>query len=333
MAMSQPADHHPALPASSSGAPPPEVVWPEHLQPGRAVTVAPGVDRIIAPNPSFMTGPGTNTYLLGDDRLALIDPGPADDAHFVTLLEAVGDRLGWILVTHTHIDHAPLAGRLKAATGAEILAFGPAPDQPPWMNVGGLDAHDRDFAPDRILLDGDRLDTGELAIEAVYTPGHASNHLCFELTGSGLLFSGDHIMSGSTVVVGPPDGDMAKYLESLERVKARAPRRIAPGHGDVIEDPAAVLDEYLRHRRAREAQVLAGLAVAPEAGVTVEQLVEAIYTDVPAHLHPVARYSVWGHLRKLAADGRARSAEIDDLEALWLPALSHPAKPAAVEQG
>ena len=259
--------------------------------------------RIIAPNPSFMTGPGTNTYLLGVERLALVDPGPADDAHLATLLDAAGDRLRWILVTHTHIDHAPLAAQLRAATGAEVLAFGAAPQFPDPRHARGLDAHDMEFRPDRLLVDGDRLDTGELAIDAVYTPGHASNHLCFELAGTGLLFSGDHVMSGSTVVIGPPDGDMAMYLESLEKVQRRLPRRIAPGHGDIIEDPAAVLDEYLRHRRAREVQVLAGLTAAPTTGVTAEDLVTAIYTDVPAHLHPVAKFSVWAHLRNWPTKG------------------------------
>jgi glyoxylase-like metal-dependent hydrolase (beta-lactamase superfamily II) len=314
-------------------------VWPAHLQPGPVLEVAPGVRRVIAPNPGIMTGPGTNTYLLGADRVALVDPGPDDDAHFDALMSAAGDRLRWILVTHTHIDHSPLARRLHAATGAETLAFGPAPVEP--AGAGGrrrrgplwrrrpprrsLDAHDTAFAPDRLLLDGERLDTGELAIDAVYTPGHTSNHLCFELAGTGLLFSGDHVMSGSTVVIAPPDGDMAAYLESLERVRGRAPRRIAPGHGDMIDDPAAVLDQYLRHRMEREAQVLAGLHAAPRRGVNAEQLVAAIYTEVPAALHPVARYSVWAHLLKLQAEGRALSADSGDIDAPWRP--GYPSEP------
>jgi glyoxylase-like metal-dependent hydrolase (beta-lactamase superfamily II) len=291
-------------------------VWPDALRPGNLVEVAPGVVRLVAPNPGIMTGPGTNTYLLGEDRLALIDPGPDDDAHLVALLEAVGDRLRWILVTHSHVDHSPLSARLQEVTGAQILAFGPAPGGRPV----GLDAHDPAFVPDRLLLDGDRLECGELIVEAVYTPGHAANHLCFELAGTGLLFSGDHVMAGSTVVIGPPDGNMADYLASLEYVRRRAPRRIAPGHGDVIEDPAAVLDDYLRHRREREVQVLAGLRAAPEEGVTAEQLVAAIYVDISAALQRVAKYSVWAHLMKLAADGKATAAEPLDLDAPWRPA-------------
>jgi glyoxylase-like metal-dependent hydrolase (beta-lactamase superfamily II) len=263
-----------------------------------------------------MTGPGTNAYLIGEDRIALIDPGPDDDRHLTTLLEAVGDRLAWILVTHTHIDHSPLAARLREATGAEVVAFGPAPT----FAGETLDTHDKAFVPDRLVVDGAWIDTGDTRIEAVYTPGHASNHLCFEIAGTGLLFSGDHVMSGSTVVIAPPDGEMAVYLESLERVRARPLRRIAPGHGDMIDDPAAVLDGYLRHRVEREAQVLAGVLGAPPEGVTTEALVAALYADVPKPLHKVARYSVWAHLRKLAAEGRVVSPALDDIAAPWTPA-------------
>jgi len=264
-----------------------------------------------------MTGPGTNTYILGARRVALIDPGPDDDAHLGALSKAVGDRLRWILVTHTHIDHAPLAARLKELTGAEVL--GCASPAATMVGPDGIDRNDMGFAPDRLLRDGDRLDTGELAIDAVHTPGHASNHLCFVLAGNRLLFSGDLVMSGSTVVIAPPDGDMATYMESLEKIRALAPRRIAPGHGDVIDDPQTVLDGYLEHRREREAQVLRALGSAPREGLTPEQLVTAIYTDVPAILHPVARYSVWAHLRKLAAQGRAIARDPDDIAAPWSP--------------
>lgn len=288
------------------------------LVPGRAVAVAPGVRRVIAPNPGIMTGPGTNTYLVGGDRVAVVDPGPDDDAHLEALLDAAGGRIAWILVTHTHIDHSPLAARLKKASGAEAVGFGPAPAGRGTM-ADGLDPHDSSFRPDRRLVDGDRLDSPDFSIEAVYTPGHTSNHLCFELSGTGMLFSGDHVMSGSTVVIAPPDGDMAVYMESLEKVRRRPTRRIAPGHGAMIDDPAAVLDGYLRHRREREQQVLGGVVAAGAGGTTVEALVEAIYVDVPAELHPVARYSVWAHLRKLGAEGRASCAEPDDMDAPWAP--------------
>jgi glyoxylase-like metal-dependent hydrolase (beta-lactamase superfamily II) len=294
---------------------PPGPNWPEHLRPGRPVEVAPGVTRIIAPNPGYMSGPGTNTYILGSDRMTLIDPGPDDDAHLGAVMDTVGDRLRWILATHTHIDHTPLAVRLKELTGAQLLGFGPPLAD--MVRPDGIDPNDASFTPDRLLADGDRLDAGELTLEAVHTPGHASNHLCFILAGTGLLFSGDHVMSGSTVVIAPPDGDMALYLRSLEKVRALAPRRIAPGHGDVIEDPAAVLDGYLQHRHEREAQIIAALRSAPPDGATPEELVAAIYTDVPAVLHPVARYSVWAHLRKLATEGRATSPNPDDISSRW----------------
>jgi glyoxylase-like metal-dependent hydrolase (beta-lactamase superfamily II) len=294
--------------------------WPEHLQPGRPVEVAPGVTRIIAPNPGIMTGPGTNTYIVGSGLVAVVDPGPEDENHLGSICDAVGDRLRWIVVTHTHIDHSPLAATLHKETGAEVIGFGPAPRYGPGPT--GIDPHDQAFAPDRLLRDGDWIDAGDFAIEAVYTPGHASNHLCFELAGTGLLFSGDHVMSGSTVVIAPPDGDMTRYLESLEKVQARRPRRIAPGHGDVIEDPATVLDEYLRHRRERESQVLAGLSQAGAHGIRAEELVVQIYKDVPEELHPIARYSVWAHLLKLAAEGKASPVDAADLDAPWRPTIN-----------
>lgn len=307
-------------PAPAPSPHPPE--WPAELRPGAVTEVAEGVRRIVAPNPGIMTGPGTNTYLVGTDRLAVIDPGPDDPAHLAAVLEAGRDRIGWILVTHSHIDHSPLAAGLHRSTGAPVIGFGPPPRL---VGTGGLDAHDGTFSPDRRLTDGDRLDLGDCALEAVYTPGHTSNHLCFELAGTGLLFSGDHVMSGSTVVIAPPDGDMAVYMESLEKVRGRDPRRIGPGHGAMIEDPVAVLDSYLRHRIEREIQVRAALPPGGGPGERIETLVGAIYVDVPAALHPVARYSVWAHLRKLAAEGLAASPDPDDIEAPWT--ASPPARP------
>jgi glyoxylase-like metal-dependent hydrolase (beta-lactamase superfamily II) len=299
------------------------MVEPELMEPGVVRDVAPGVRRLLAPNPGMMTGPGTNTYLLGDDRVAVIDPGPDDDRHLEAILAAVGDRLGWVLATHTHVDHSPLSARLAAATGAEVLGFGAAPSR------GSLDAHDLTFAPDRRLGDGDHLTTPELTLTAVHTPGHASNHLCFELGQTGLLFSGDHVMAGSTVVIAPPDGDMAAYMTALERVRDLRPRRIAPGHGAMIEDPGAVLDGYLAHRRSREAAVLDTLRRAGAAGATPVDVVSVLYTDVPEALHPVARYSVWAHLRKLAGEGRAAGVDPDDLDAPWWD----PAVPVAARRG
>jgi glyoxylase-like metal-dependent hydrolase (beta-lactamase superfamily II) len=262
---------------------PPE---PPPLIPGVARALSPLVRRIVAPNPGIMTGPGTNTYLVGIDEIAVVDPGPDDAGHLDAIVGCGGDRIRWILCTHTHRDHAPGAAGLKERTGAEVLAFGPK---------DGLKV-------DRRIGDGFRIEATEFRLRAVHTPGHASNHLCFLLEEERTLFSGDHVMQGSTVVIRPPDGDMAVYLESLEKVRKLRLRAIAPGHGHVIDDPNAVVDDYLAHRRAREQQVLDALAEAATA--KIDTLVEQIYTDVSPELRKVARYTVHAHLLKLAAEGR-----------------------------
>jgi glyoxylase-like metal-dependent hydrolase (beta-lactamase superfamily II) len=269
------------------------------LIPGVAAALSPMVRRIVAPNPGVMTGPGTNTYLVGIDEVAVIDPGPDDESHRDAIVGCGSGRIRWILCTHTHEDHSPGAARLKEATGAEVLAF---------------DARDG-LAVDAELRDGDEVEGTEFRLTALHTPGHASNHLCYLLQQEQMLFSGDHIMNGSTVVIAPPDGDMAAYLGQLERLREMRIRSIAPGHGDLIDDPAAKLDEYLSHRRAREAAIRGALDAAGEA--TVEELVAAVYVDVPEALHPIARYSVWAHLRKLAAEGSASASDVDDLGSTW----------------
>jgi glyoxylase-like metal-dependent hydrolase (beta-lactamase superfamily II) len=278
-----------------------ELPPPKPLVPGVASALSPLVRRILAPNPGMMTGPGTNCYLVGIDEIAVIDPGPDDESHLDAIVGCGGDRIRWILATHTHIDHWPATTALAERTGAEVLGFG-----------------EKDgFRPDRTLADGDTVEATEFRLQAVHTPGHASNHLCYLLEEERLLFSGDHVMQGSTVVINPPDGDMAAYLASLDRLREWRPRlrSIAPGHGHLIDDPKAVLDEYVSHRLDRERQVADALAAAGTA--TTEQLVEAIYTDVDPVLHPVARRSVWAHLRKLGDEGRATSADPDDPDAAW----------------
>jgi glyoxylase-like metal-dependent hydrolase (beta-lactamase superfamily II) len=276
------------------------------------VAVAKLVRRVLCGNPGMMTGPGTNTYLVGIDEIAVIDPGPADDAHLDAIVAAGGDRIRWILCTHTHGDHSPGAAGLKERTGAEVLAY-----------------EDRDgLECDRHLADGEVVEASEFVLRAIHTPGHASNHLCFLLERDRLLFSGDHVMDGSTVVITPTDGDMGQYLASLERLLAWDPplAAIAPAHGHLIEDPAAKLTEYLTHRRQREAQVLEALRAAGSTGAGTASLVAAIYTDVPEVLHPVARYSVWAHLRKLVDEGAAAVAgagagdvpAADDPDATWV---------------
>jgi glyoxylase-like metal-dependent hydrolase (beta-lactamase superfamily II) len=269
------------------------------MQPGVVDDVTPLVRRVLAPNPSVFTGPGTNTYLIGREQIAVIDPGPVDDTHLDAVAAAGDGHIRWILVTHTHPDHSPGAAGLKERTGAEVLGF---------------DTRD-DFVPDTEIRDGGALDAPEFRLAAVHTPGHASNHLCYLLDKDALLFSGDHIMSGSTVVIAPPDGDMDDYMRALEKVRALPMEGIAPGHGPYINAPVEKIDEYVTHRLAREAAILAALRARQAA--TIEELVSAVYTDVPEALHPIARYSVWAHLRRLARRTQATTDAPDDVEAVW----------------
>jgi glyoxylase-like metal-dependent hydrolase (beta-lactamase superfamily II) len=246
----------------------------------------------------MMTGPGTNTYLVGIDEIAVIDPGPGDPGHLDAIAGCGGDRIRWILLTHTHEDHSPGAVGLRKRTGAEILAFAPGEGR-------------GKVRLDGTLADGAVIEATEFHLTALHTPGHASNHLCYLLNEERTLFTGDHIMQGSTVVIAPPDGDMAAYLASLDRLKTIRPRlkTIAPGHGYVIDDPQTTIDGYIAHRLEREQQVLAALR--DQGPTTIADIVEALYADVPAELHPVARRSVWAHLRKLVDDGVAKGDRFD----------------------
>ncbi len=256
--------------------------------------VSPYIRRIVADNAGAMTGPGTNTYLAGVDEIAVIDPGPDTDAHVDAVAGCGGDRIRWILLTHTHPDHAPATQRLKERTGAQVCAF-----------------DDRDDVPvDRFLGDGDSVETTEFRIRAIHTPGHASNHLCYLLEEERTLFSGDHIMDGSTVVIAPPDGDMAAYLDSLAKVRAiKRLRAIAPGHGHLITDPVARIDGYVAHRLEREAQILA--AVRAAGTTTIPAIVAQLYVGLIEELVPRAEQSVHAHLQKLAADGLVRGDAAD----------------------
>ena len=282
----------PDEPVLDPGAPP---------EPGRPVALAPGVVRVTAPNPGMMTGPGTNSYLVGTSELVVVDPGPDEPAHVDALVEAGRGRVRWVVVTHTHPDHAPAAATLAERTGAEVIGFGPR------------DA----FDPDRSVGEGFELAGDGFCLRAVHTPGHASNHLCWLLLEEGMLFSGDHVMQGSTVVIAPPDGDMAQYMASLARLLDLDPpvASIAPGHGSLLGDPPAVVTGILDHRRRREEAVVAALRGARRA--TVDELVGPVYADVHEALHPVARMSLWAHLRKLGEEGIARGADPDDMATTW----------------
>lgn len=265
--------------------------------PGTAVAVAPKVLRLTAPNPGVMTGPGTNSYLVGTKSVAVIDPGPADVGHVDALLAAAPGPIRWILATHTHLDHSPAAALLREKSGAQLVGM-PAPEH---------GAQDKKFKPGRIMIQDEQLVGDDFVLTAIHTPGHASNHLCYLLEEEGLLFTGDHIMSGSTVVIAPPDGDMASYLASLALLKRYPLKRLAPAHGSILEQPAAVIDWLIAHRLGREAKVVEALAAAPDS--TLDELLPVVYQDVQAVLFPVARHSLTAHLLKLKDEGRARSEE------------------------
>lgn len=253
----------------------------------------PGIRRLVAPNPSFMTGPGTNTYLLGESRIAVIDPGPAIESHIENIVELAGAPVTWILVTHTHPDHSPGAHLLAQITGAELIGR-PAPEGP---------QQDKTFLPDYFLGDAERLETSEFVLEGVHTPGHASNHVCYLHTASNWLFTGDHVIDGSTVVINPPDGNMKQYIDSLRRVRDLECAALAPGHGDVITNPKRAVDWIINHRLEREARVAAALSENP--GLTTRELVPHVYRDVDKRLHRLAERSLLAHLEKLLEEQRA----------------------------
>lgn len=258
---------------------------------GRPVWLSPRVLRVTAPNGSLMTGPGTNSYFIGapgSDDWALLDPGPDDAAHVQALRDAAPGRITRIIVTHTHKDHSPAAAALKAATGA--TTFGRVAAFPEWQDTG--------FVPDRTVEDGERIVLGDgVTLRAIHTPGHASNHVCYLLEEEKLLFTGDHLMQGSTVVINPPDGDMAVYLASLERLLGEALDWLAPGHGFLIDEPHAVLRKTIAHRQAREAKVLA--AVTAHGPADAATLLPVVYAGTAAPLHGVALRSLQAHLVKL----------------------------------
>jgi glyoxylase-like metal-dependent hydrolase (beta-lactamase superfamily II)/8-oxo-dGTP pyrophosphatase MutT (NUDIX family) len=271
------------------------------LTPGRAVRLSPRVIRVTAPNPGMMTGPGTNSYLVGEGRGAgwtVIDPGPANAPHLQALLDAVAGvpgRIERILVTHTHRDHSPGAVALARTTGAPV--WGRVAAHPDWQEEG--------FAPQHEPAHGERMVLGPATtLRVIHTPGHASNHLCYLLEEERTLFTGDHVMQGSTVVINPPDGDMAAYLLALQALQGEDLAWFAPGHGFLVAEPQAVLRELIAHRLRREAKL--ALALAQAGSATTEFLLARVYDDVPPARHGVARRSLLAHLHKLQAEGRAR---------------------------
>ena len=268
---------------------------------GRPDQVSPLIRRVIAGNPGPFTFTGTGTYLVGRGEVAVIDPGPVLPAHLSAILEAVrGERVTTILATHTHLDHSPLSAALAKETGAEIRGL-PAPHvADPAVKLD--EGHDHAFAPDRRIADGDRITGPGWTLEAVTTPGHASNHVCYALLEENALFSGDHVMGWSTTVVSPPDGDMGDYYRSLDKVAARGFERLWPTHGPPVEDVAPFLAAYRAHRLERERQILE--QVAAGRGL-IGEMVPVIYAAVDPRLHPAAAHSVLAHLLHLERSGQA----------------------------
>jgi glyoxylase-like metal-dependent hydrolase (beta-lactamase superfamily II) len=255
---------------------------------------APGanVRRILAPNAGLMTGPGTNTYLLGEREIVVIDPGPDDDAHMAAILDAGAAPIRWILVTHTHRDHSPLALRLAERTGARLIGMPPPTDG----------RQDETFHPQHVPFDGERLALGDVALTVIHTPGHASNCVCYLLEAERLLFTGDHVLQGVSPVILPPDGDMSAYMDSLQKLLALDFEFIAPGHGTVMARGRRVVEALRLHRMTREMKVLQVMATLGPS--TLERLTPPVYDDVSPDRHAWAQLTLEAHLIKLERDGK-----------------------------
>jgi glyoxylase-like metal-dependent hydrolase (beta-lactamase superfamily II) len=272
------------------------------LPPGDVQHIAPGVRRVLCGNPGPFTFRGTNTYILGEGlSVAVIDPGPEDPVHLRAILAAThGERITHIIVSHTHRDHSPGVAALRAATGATSFGFGPHLTPPDQGGEGG----DHSFSPDVTVPDGGQVGGLDWSLRAIHTPGHCANHLCFALHGTGILFSADHVMSWSTTVVSPPDGDMAAYMGSLARLRARDDSLFLPGHGPPLPDPQPFMAALAAHRLEREAMVLDALRAARRA--TARDLVAAVYGPaLDDRLVPAAARSLLAHLVKLEREGAA----------------------------
>jgi glyoxylase-like metal-dependent hydrolase (beta-lactamase superfamily II) len=275
---------------------------------GRAVPVAPGIERLTVNNPSAFTFHGTNSYIVGKETVAVIDPGPEDEAHFQALMAALeGRKVSHIVVSHTHRDHSPLARRLKEATGALTVGEGPHRASRP-LHAGEInpfaESSDREFLPDIALKDGESVAGDGWRLTALLTPGHAANHACFALDDSGVVFSADHVMAWATTIVAPPDGSMADYMASLEKMLARDDRLYLPGHGGPVTQPASFLRGLRTHRRMRERAILERIKAGDR---LIPDMVKAIYRDTDPRLHGAAALSVLAHLEDLVERGDIRT--------------------------
>jgi glyoxylase-like metal-dependent hydrolase (beta-lactamase superfamily II) len=288
------------------------------LAPGEVEEIAPGVRRVLCNNPSPFTFKGTMSYIVGRGEVAIVDPGPDDEAHVATLLDAVKhETVTHIIVTHTHRDHSPGAARVKAATGARTYGEGPHRAARP-LHIGEaprLDAsNDTDFRPDHALADGDVVSGRGFALEAITTPGHTANHMAFGLRGQDIVFSGDHVMGWSTSIVAPPDGAMSDYMASLDKLARRSESLYLPGHGDAIREAPRFVASYIRHRQGREASILHRLA---KGAADIPTLVRAIYIGLDPRLTRAAGLSVLAHLEDLVARGAVATEGVPSVEGTY----------------
>ena len=286
---------------------------------GKAVQVSPLVQRIVCNNGGPFTFTGTGTYIIGNETVAVIDPGPEDDDHLAAMLAALDGRtVSHIVITHTHMDHSPLAQRLKQATGAKTFAYGPhgagrvTGSGDVQLDAGG----DMDFAPDMLIGDGDVLSGGDWSLEAVFTPGHTSNHMCFALKEENALFSGDHVMSWSTSVIAPPDGYMADYFASLKKLMERSEEVYWPTHGGPRHNPQPFVRAFLTHRKMREAAIETRIRKGDR---LIADIVKNIYSDVDPRLHPAAAMSTMAHIEHLIERGLVRTDEGVSLSGEYRP--------------
>lgn len=288
---------------------------------GEAVPVAPDVVRVTVNNPSPFTFHGTNSYIVGRDTLAVIDPGPEDGAHLAALLAAIGNRpVSHIFVSHTHRDHSPLSRRLKEVTGARIVAEGPHRAARP-LHAGETnpfaESADSAFVPDIALGDGQTIDGDGWALTALHTPGHTANHAAFALDGTGVLFSADHVMAWATTIVAPPDGSMGDYMASLEKLLTREDRIYLPGHGGPVREPASFLRGLRTHRRMRERAVRERVLAGDR---QIADMVKIIYRETNPALHGAAALSVLAHLEDLVDKGAVKTDGPPSLTGIYEPA-------------
>ena len=287
---------------------------------GTPVALSKDILRLTVNNPSAFTFHGTNSYIIGRETLAVIDPGPEDEAHFQALLAAIAGRpVSHIFVSHTHRDHSPLAKRLKEKTEALVVAEGPHRPARPYYSgeVNMLEASaDTDFIPDLALPDGEKINGDGWILRGIHTPGHAANHMAFALDGSGVLFSADHVMAWATSIVAPPDGSMSDYMASLEKLLERDDQVYLPGHGGAVTKPAAFVRGLRTHRKMRERAILERIM---QGDRTIPDMVKAIYRDTDPRLHGAAALSVLAHLEDLVGRGEITTDGNSSLNGIYQP--------------